>query len=139
MAQVGEPARDLAIDVSIVATVTANSSVRRYRMGFDPSAQSGAMLQEKQEKKLIKYASTFGAAGNSDEVTRFLPAIWSTSGGRAELAKLMVTLLATDLAKVWTYSFAECVDLIYGQVTSVMVNHIGKALVKALQKQIGIR
>lgn len=139
VAQVGEPARDLAIDVSIVATVTANSSVRRYRMGFDPSAQSGAMLQEKQEKKLIKYASTFGAAGNSDEVTRFLPAIWSTSGGRAELAKLMVTLLATDLAKVWTYSFAECVDLIYGQVTSVMVNHIGKALVKALQKQIGIR
>ena len=98
-----------------------------------------SQLQEKQEKKLIKYASTFGAAGNSDEVTRFLPAIWSTSGGRAELAKLMVTLLATDLAKVWTYSFAECVDLIYGQVTSVMVNHIGKALVKALQKQIGIR
>ena len=54
------------------------------------------------------------------------------------MAKLMVTDLASNLAQAWTYTKNECVDLIYGQVTSIIVNHVGMALYRAISREQGL-
>jgi hypothetical protein len=138
VAQVGNPAKDLAIDVTVIATATTLRLQRSQRVGFDATISSGRVLQGEEQSKLTKYADTFGPAGNSNSATRYIPAAWSTCGGRGTLAKLMVTDLASNLAQTWTYTKNECVDLIYGQVTSIIVNHVGMALYRAISREKGL-
>jgi len=126
--------KDLAIDVGVVAPATALRLQRTQRMGFDATISSGRLLHDEEQTKLNKYATAFGPAGNSNAVTRYVPAVWSTCGGRGESAKRMVADLASNLAQTFAYTTNECVDLIYGQVTSIIANHVGMALHRALDR-----
>ena len=62
----------------------------------DDNPDGSRLLHDEEQTKLAKYAVTFGPTGNSNSITRLVPTIWSTSGGRGESAKRMVTDLASN-------------------------------------------